>query len=83
VEEGISRLGTDGQFDGRSCATFNALNSHPIDSQIVGENYGVAGKFYSHLVELDIATNQTQYRDALQQAFLLAQETRVNFSDPM
>ncbi|KAJ7824493.1 hypothetical protein B0H13DRAFT_1919098 [Mycena leptocephala] len=53
-----------------------------IDSPIAGEDYGVAGNFYSHLVDFDIVTNRAQYQDTLKQYFLLAQENRVNFSDP-
>ncbi|KAJ7145588.1 hypothetical protein C8R44DRAFT_755550 [Mycena epipterygia] len=40
-----------------------------------GDTYGNSGQFYSQLAEFDLATNQTKYRETLQQYFQLANET--------
>ncbi|KAJ7275873.1 hypothetical protein C8J57DRAFT_1311898 [Mycena rebaudengoi] len=50
-----------------------------------GNSYAAAGNLYYQLAELDIATNQTRFQDALQHYFLVASEfqNRVNFSDSL
>ncbi|KAJ7923590.1 hypothetical protein B0H13DRAFT_2655064 [Mycena leptocephala] len=60
-----------------------ALNRLGTDGQFTGEDYIIAGNFYYQMAEFDIVSNGTQYRDALQRYFPLAQTNRGNFTDTL
>ncbi|KAJ7115437.1 hypothetical protein C8R44DRAFT_880736 [Mycena epipterygia] len=66
-----------------SAAIDKARSSLGTDGQFDGEDYIIAGNFYYQMAEFDIATNGTQYLDALTQYFPLAQENRGNFTDTL
>ncbi|KAJ7219756.1 hypothetical protein C8J57DRAFT_1393866 [Mycena rebaudengoi] len=63
-------------------ATEKAASMVSPDGQF-GNSYAAAGSLYYQMAELDIATNQTRFQDALQHYFLVASEfqNRANFSD--
>ncbi|KAJ7619856.1 hypothetical protein DFH06DRAFT_1235184 [Mycena polygramma] len=59
------------------------LNNIGADGQFDGADYSIAGDFYYQMADFDIAVSGTQYRNALQQYFILAQNGRSNFTDPI
>ncbi|KAJ6506172.1 hypothetical protein C8R47DRAFT_1209375 [Mycena vitilis] len=59
------------------------LNSIGADGQFPGQDYSMAGNIYYQMADFDIAVSGTQYRNALQQYFVLAQTGRGNFADPI
>ncbi|KAJ6537839.1 hypothetical protein B0H19DRAFT_1270238 [Mycena capillaripes] len=58
-----------------------AIDRVSADGLFDGEAFGVAGNLYSQMAQFDLDTNQTKYRNTLEQYLSIVQKARTNFSD--